>query len=154
MKCPKCGSETNGNYCSNCGTHIQSQQEEKHTSVLIPIVLIAIIIIAGIFIYNKVQSNAKSSNTPTTITKVTKTRPSVTYEQTLTGVKFTVQANDNYDEVQVVYQLYNSNNQIIKQGSLYGTNYRKGNSYVLSENLSFSELLNTNRIEYNIGYYK
>ena len=32
MKCPKCGSEQNGAFCTECGTPLQEQMQEKNTS--------------------------------------------------------------------------------------------------------------------------
>ena len=129
------------------------RKKKTHKSI-VSLFMTAICLVAGIIIYNKVQNTAKSATTPTPVTVVTKAKPSVKGEQTLSGVTFTVQANDNYNEVQVVYEIYNSSNVMIKQGTLYGYNYIKGNSYTLSQNLSVSEQLSFDTIKYRIGYYK
>lgn len=139
---------------SNGESERKTPVQKKKPHKTISLFMVVICVVVGIIIYNKVQNNSKSATTPTPVAVITKAPPSVKGEQTLSGVKFTIHANDNYNEVQVVYEIYNSNNAIIKKGNLYGYNYKKGNDYTLSQNLSISEQLTFDTIKYRIGYYK
>lgn len=134
--------------------HRNPVRQKKARKPIVSLFLAIMFVFGAIFIYNAVNSKAKSANTATFITTTTKVKPSVTGKQTLSGVEFTVYAKDNYTEVQVVYEIYDSSKKIIKTGTLYGHNYKKGNSYTLSQSLSVSEQLSFDTIQYRIGSYK
>lgn len=119
--------------------------------------IVASLVFALVMLFVAFNNAHKKSDSPAAniITAVTKKAPAVTVDsRVLTELKFYVYAVDNYDEVDVTFSLYDENGGILTTQTLQGFNYRKGNTYVLSQSLSISELWNGKNVSYSISYYK
>lgn len=119
--------------------------------------IVASLVFALVMLFVVFNNAHKKSDSPAAniITAVTKKAPAVTVDsRVLTELKFYVYAVDNYDEVDVTFSLYDENGGILTTQTLQGFNYRKGNTYALSQSLSISELWNGKNVSYSISYYK
>ena len=127
---------------------------KKHGHSFLYFVLIIIIGVGAFFgIKAIIEKKSHEAGTPSVITQLTKKKPSVTCNQTLTGIDFYVTANDNYNLVEITYNLCDSSGSVYQTGKVTGSGYIKGNTYKISQTLSLSELLKTNKISYSVTYY-
>lgn len=118
---------------------------------LLALLLIVIVVIAIRVNYNSKSSSDKKTNV---ITQITKVKPDIEMEQTLTGINFLVTANDNYDIVEVSYDLLNSSGTVYASGKVNQTNLAKGGTYTLTKSFSLSDMLKCSSVQYRISYYK
>lgn len=106
----------------------------------------------------KTSSPHSDSNTGV-ITQMTKNPPDVSFKdsQSFTDLKnvcILVEANDDYKEVQVELCLYDKNGTVIVKKTLTETNLKKGNTYELTYNMSWSEALKCERGSCKLISYK
>ena len=103
------------------------------------------------------KNNGKNFDFKQQITEIIKQKPTVTCQETLTGFDFYINCNDNYSYVELEITFFDKNNNIVKTEILTGTNYKKGNTYVLSYTIkdlsSLVESLKANHISYKIIKY-
>ena len=97
---------------------------------------------------------AKRNPTGEGISSITKSQPTLTIDNTMSGVKVNVYAVDNYTEVCVKIKCYDNNGSIVKEENLIGSNYRKGNTYALVYTFSLSEVLSVKTVGCELVYYK
>ena len=135
---------------------VQEDESDKTMPWLIFFVVASLVFVL-VMLFVTFNDAYKKSNSPAAniITAATKKAPAVTVDShVLTELKFYVYAVDNYDEVDVTYSLLDEKGGILATRTLQGFNYRKGNTYVLSQSLSLSELWNGTNVKYSISYYK
>ena len=134
-----------------------NEDEPDRTMAWLIFFVIASLVFVLIALFVAFNGDFKKSDSPAAniLTAVTKKAPAVTVDShVLTELKFYVYAVDNYDEVDVTFSLLDEKGGILTTQTLQGFNYRKGNTYVLSQSLSLSELWNGKNVKYSISYYK
>lgn len=121
-----------------------------------------ILLIAGAFTfggYYITDAVCKSKDTPNPIIALFKKAPTITAEKKLenlldVSILFTIYANDNYDQVIIKIKLYSSEKVEFKSYTLTGTNYRKGESYQLSQKFLTTDLIDGYYYNWKCTYYK
>lgn len=166
--CPKCNKELDSdfNLCPYCGENLKTTIEdtnqlsnepereleeepirERGSGFIKFIFAIAGLILIGAIIYGFASSCPSSR-----LDK--KTPPSVRLEETLSGATVYVEAKDDYDEVKVEVEFYDTSGNLANTKTLTGRNYKKGNTYTLTISLSLSERLNYSYVRYRVKSYK
>lgn len=118
------------------------------------VVCLIVLLIVGIAALYLMENKSKRDGKPSIVTIATKAAPTLTCEQGFTDVKFYVTANDNYEEVDVTFKILDGNGAVVYTQTLQGFNYAKGNTYMLSQSLTFTQILSIDKIEYRISYYR
>lgn len=139
---------------STYATESEPTQEKKSHKLRNTIIVLSTLFCVGLGGYLFLDKYAKDNEIPNPIVTITKQAPTITANQTLTGIDITITANANYDEVTIKLEIYNSSDVIIGSYTLKGTGYLKGNKYQLSQSLTFNELLNGSYYSCKITSYK
>lgn len=133
---------------------VNAKVKESKAGIVLLLILIVFIAVVAVAIYKSTEKTSQSEGKPSTITQIVKVRPDVSMEQTLNGINFLVTANDNYDIVEVSYDLLNSSGTIYSSGKVNQTNLAKGGTYTLTKSFSLSDMLKCSSVQYRISYYK
>ena len=133
---------------------VNAKVKESKAGIVLLLILIVFIAVVAVAIYKSTEKTSQSEGKPSTITQIVKVRPDVSMEQTLTGINFLVTANDNYDIVEVSYDLLNSSGTVYASGKVNQTNLAKGGTYTLTKTFDLSDMLKCNSVSYRISYYK
>lgn len=128
--------------------------DSSKSGCLAAIVFVVILVGIVMVVFTLAKAQAEGKINEGHISSITKTEPSVTSDNTLTGIKINVYANDNYSEVCIKIVLYDRNKAILKEENLVGNNYKKGNTYALMYNFTASEMITVSYTQYRILYYK
>lgn len=128
-------------------------RENRWKTIIFLFALLFIVFIMVIISVNK-NLNSGSDKKTSVITQITKVQPDVEMQQTLTGIDFLVTANDDYDIVEVSYELLNSSGNVYVSNKLSQTNLRKGRTYTLTKTFDLSDMLKCSKVSYRISYYK
>ncbi|MBE6702144.1 MAG: hypothetical protein E7585_01875 [Ruminococcaceae bacterium] len=139
-------------------TQTTYQEKEGPSGCLIALIIIiamAIVIGLGIMFATEPWEDTDDDET-SAFTEMTKQKPTLTADQSSLGtaVDIQIKANDNYKEVIVELLLYDENDNIISQQYLTQTNLTKGNTYIVTYNLSLSELTKVDSYSYKVYKYK
>ncbi len=105
------------------------------------------------------NNSPHSDNKTNIVTQITKDPPDVSFKdsQNITDLKnicILVEANDDYKEVIVEICLYDKNGTVIVKKTLTETNLKKGNTYELTYNMSWSEALKCEKGSCQLISYK
>ena len=154
MYCHQCGKEIQENhkFCPYCGTQKITPEEtvEKDKDVnfnanennqnnkeitedkgSFKFLGIIFAIVCCMFITAAVIQNCSGS---------TKIKPDISTEETLTGIVVTIDANDDYEKVEVLLEFTDGAGNVIEEKTLTGYNYKKGRTYTLNYYFSLSDL--------------
>lgn len=119
-------------------------------------IIASLVFLLGCMIYT-FSKTVEDSDTPAAniITAITKKPPTVKVDpEIFTSIKFYVYAVDNYDEVDISFSILDDKGGILTSQTLQGFNYRKGNTYVLSQTLSLKQMFTSSSVRYSVSYYK
>ena len=84
----------------------------------------------------------------------TKTKPSVSASESLSGLVFSVNANDDYELVEIEVTVYDKDGAVIDIETLQGYNYKKGGVYKLTYEYPLEMLLRINRYTFRVLRYR
>ena len=132
----------------------EEKVKKRGHGFLIFLVIVAILVGAFFGIKTLMEKQAQNQGKTSVITAITKAKPSVSAKQTLSGIDFYVTANDDYEVVEITYELYDSSGSVYSTGKVSGSNYKKGNTYTINKSLSLTEQLKTNKISYSVNYFR
>lgn len=120
------------------------------------IVILCVAALIGLVIHVIKNSPEYGSGETSIITQVTKEKPTITAQQSNLGttINLQIKANDNYEEVIVQVLIYDENKNIISKQYLTQTNLTKGNTYIVSYNLTWSEITKGHSYTYELYKYK
>lgn len=130
------------------------KQKSCLVTIFVIILVIIIAIVSAVGINSCSESSAKKKNEASISTEIRKAAPTLTSEDSMTGIKIYVKANDDYEEVNVIVEIADKNGNIIESETLTGYNYKKGNTYTLKMDYSFENILAYSKYTYRVGYYK
>ena len=128
-------------------------EEEK---VKLPSKKIILIVICVLFCFIIIGNNKdKITNFfENNFALIKKEEPTIEVKQTLTGLEFTISANDNYDQVTIELLIYNNEDVIISQYELTEMNLKKGNKYLITKDLSLNEWFESYKYSYSLKSFK
>ncbi len=122
---------------------LEKEPEHERGRVFIKFIFIILsLFIIGTLIYG-FASSCPSNKTP----------PNLELEETLTGVNVYVEAEDDYDKVEVELQFYDWSGNLAYTTTLTGRDYKEGNTYTLTFSFSLSERFTYSYVEYWLESY-
>ena len=135
----------------------QEKPQEKDSSngcLIIIMVSLALIVISVLLSVLSGMLTSSPSNEQTPQQKVEKPTLSSSQSELGTTINIQIQANDDYDQVVVELILYDKDHFIISQQYLTQVNLKSGNTYVVSYNLSATELFTAKAFKYKLYSYE
>ncbi len=156
--CPYCGQDlTKPTYDTTQTTESNSKENQSLTYKIGKTIMIIILSLFGLFLtfigmYIVIEGGC-SNNQSCASSQIIKAKPTISHEQTLTGVLVTINANDDYNFVLVEIQYLDKNNNVLQTEELIGYDYKEGNTYNLHSQISMSSIFNVTNYKCTLKSY-